>query len=192
MFLVLIGLRAGYEGYWTMKQVERQAKRIAPYAKKKACLSQHGGYYGAYALAVGTSAVLVNYSSQWHALTVVTTGFVWAAVVALGPLRKWTEDTENDKLIEALARFGLVSIPGTMNAKYAVFVLSILTLYFGFTSNVSPEEVAWTTGGLMVFVGFGVLLPSWVTYRRITPSAAGFAILLWAGTIGLGAYRLYG
>jgi len=184
-FLVLLGVKAWNEGYWTMAQA--RASEPDP-EKAVAALNQHGGYWGSFALAIVIAGMISSGSNHWTARVVVATGFFWATVFSLGPLNYWAKASL--KLSEALARYGLPSIPGTMNAMFGVFCLTVLTLYYFFTPKENPDGVWLITGALMAFVLAGVVLPSFVTYGKLRLDAGLFAGGLLVLLFVLAWYRL--
>ena len=182
-------MRANHEGYWTMKQVRVHQKRD-PH-DKIACLNQHPGYWTGYGVAVLISFILVRHAGEWSLPVVLPMGFASAAIIALGPVRAWAKDTENNNLLESLARYGLVSISGAMlNAQYLAFVSTVFVLYF-LTPGLGSIEVV--TAGFLVTasLALGILVPSRVTYKRITPTAGMFFTLMAAVVIAITLERFY-
>ncbi|MFA7309918.1 MAG: hypothetical protein WC050_03370, partial [Candidatus Paceibacterota bacterium] len=175
-FLVLEGMRAYRDRYWTMAQ----ARATEPdQSKKVGAVCWHPGYWFQYVAALIAAYILDNYAHQWSARLVVLVGFVVATAVVFVPMSMWAKATTT-ALSEGFARFGLTSIPGVMLGKFITFFASVVILYL-LTPNSNHAEVWVTTGLVMAIMTIGVILPSWQTFKEIRGDYVSMALLLDAG-----------
>jgi len=187
LILGLMAQRTEKDGFWTMEQVRQHDRHN--HHEKIACLKRHAGYWGCYGVAVLISYILVAHAEKWALPIVMPVGFICMAVVALGPVSAWAKATENNKLLEALARYELVSIPGVLNAEYVTFASAVFVLYF-LTPGLGQMEIVLAAFLILCFLALGILMPSRETHKKITPTAGMFFIVLASLVIAITAGRL--
>lgn len=161
------------DGYLLMSQV----RYSVPEGMKVAVFAEHAGMWGDFFIVSPIVAYILSvYGARWEIRQLLTT-FGCAAVTGLALAITWTE--ANHHLYESMARGGYVTVTGVIHMVYMVISLTAIAMYYG-TRGVSRRSAYAITALLTFHVGLGVLLPSWVTYGAIFPSAWAVALILWA------------